>query len=163
MNLSGFLRATLAVTVLVVLHFTLRPLLGWRAPIDFLVIATLIASVRLRPGVAALLGLALGFAADAMTPSAFGSGALALSVVAFAASWLKAVFFADNVALGAVFFFAGKWTFDALYLVSERRLGGAELVVQLLLWSPIAATVTAVAGLLLLLLLRPVLGRATVA
>jgi rod shape-determining protein MreD len=156
----GFVRGAVAVAVLVVLHFTLRPLLGWRAPIDFLVIAALVAAVRLRPGMAALLGLVLGLAADAMTPAAFGSGALALSAVAFAASYLKAIFFADNLALGLLFFFAGKWTFDVLYLVSERRLRGTELVVQLLLWSPLAATVTAVAGVLLLLALRPVLGRA---
>jgi rod shape-determining protein MreD len=157
----SFLKSTLVVVVLVLLHFTLRPLLDWRAQIDFLVIATLVASVRTRPGVAALIGLGLGFASDAMTPAAFGSGALALSAVAFIASWLKAVFFADNIALGGLFFFLGKWTFDVLYLVSERRLHGADLVVQLLLWSPLAATVTAITGILLLLVLRPVLGRAS--
>jgi hypothetical protein len=32
---------------------------------------------------------------------------------------------------------------------------------EMLLWSPLAATVTALAGVVLLLLLRPVLGRAT--
>ena len=128
MSFLGFLRVTVAVAILVLLHFTLRPLLGWRAPIDFLVIAALLAAVRLRPGMAALLGFVLGLAADALTPSAFGCGALALSAVAFAASWLKAVFFADNLALSALFFFAGKWTFDALYLVAERRVRGTELV-----------------------------------
>lgn len=160
MSPLGFLRGLFAVALLLALHFTLRPLLGWRAPIDFLVVAALVAAVRVRPGVAALIGLGLGLAADALTPSAFGSGALALSAVAFAASYLKAVFFADNLALGVLFFFVGKWTFDALYLVSERRIRGTELVVQLLLWSPLAATVTAVAGVVLLLVLRPVLGRA---
>jgi hypothetical protein len=30
---------------------------------------------------------------------------------------------------------------------------------QLLLWSPVAATLTAITGVLLLLLLRPVIGR----
>jgi rod shape-determining protein MreD len=150
-----------AVLLLVVLHFSLRPLLGWRTPIDFLVLATLLAGVRLRPGVAALVGLVLGFAADALTPSAFGSGALALSVVAFAAAWLKAIFFADYLALSALFFFVGKWTFDVLYLVSERRVRGTDLVMQLLLWSPLAAAVTAVAGIVLLLVLRPVLGRSS--
>lgn len=161
MSFLGFLRVTVAVAILVLLHFTLRPLLGWRAPIDFLVIAALLAAVRLRPGMAAVLGLVLGFAADALTPSAFGCGALALSAVAFAASWMKAVFFADNLALSLLFFFAGKWTFDALYLVAERRVRGTELAMQLLLWSPLAATVTAVAGILLLLVLRPVLGRSS--
>lgn len=155
------LRVTFAVTLLVLLHFTLRPLLGWRAPIDFLVLAALVAAVRLRPGAAALLGLALGLAADALTPAAFGSGALALSGVAFLASWLKAVFFADNLALSVLFFFAGKWGFDVVYLLAERRLHGAELVIQLLLWSPLAAAVTAAAGMVLLLVLRPLIGRAS--
>jgi rod shape-determining protein MreD len=145
--------------LLVLLHYTLRPLLGWRAPIDFLIIAVLLVAVRMRPGLAAVLGFGIGLASDAITPAAFGSGALGLSLVSFLASWLKAVFFADNIALSAMFFFVGKWTFDTVYLVSERRLQGPELVMQLLLWSPLAATVTALSGVLLLLLLRPLLGR----
>lgn len=158
MNVTAFLRVAAVFALLVVLHYTVRPLVGGRAPVDFLVVAVLVAAVRLRPGVAALLGLAIGLATDALTP-AFGSGALALTLVAYVASWLKAVFFADNVALSALFFFAGKWTFDVLYLVSERRLRGAELLMQLLLWSPVAATLTAVTGVAILLLLRPVIGR----
>jgi rod shape-determining protein MreD len=154
------IRLVVALVIIVVLHFTLRPLLGWRAPIDFLVIASMLAAVRLRPGVAALLGFVLGLGADALAPSAFGSGALALALVAYAASYLKAVYFADNAALSALFVFAGKWIFDLVYLVSERRVRGAELVVQALLWSPLAATVTAVTALLLFLALRPLVGRA---
>jgi hypothetical protein len=36
--------------VLVALHFTLRPLLDWRAGVDFLVIGVLMVAVRVRPG-----------------------------------------------------------------------------------------------------------------
>jgi rod shape-determining protein MreD len=154
------IRLVLALLIVVLLHFTLRPLLAWRAPIDFLVIAVMLAAVRLRPGAAALLGFVLGLAADALTPSAFGSGALALALVAYAASYLRAVYFADNAALSALFVFAGKWIFDLVYLVSERRVLGAELVVQALLWSPLAATVTALTALFLFLALRPLVGRA---
>src|ERR1019366_2423491 len=39
---------------LVSLNYTLRPVLAWRAPIDFLVIALLLVAVRTRPGAAAL-------------------------------------------------------------------------------------------------------------
>ena len=159
MSLTGAMRLTLAFAILVLLNYTLRPLLGWRTPMDFLIIALLLASVRVRPGVAALIGCVMGLAADSMKPESFGWGALSMTAVGFAASWLKAVFFADNVALSALFFFVGKWTFDVLYLVVEHRLQGAELVMQLLLWSPLAATLTALTGVLLLLLLRPVLGR----
>lgn len=155
-------RVGLIVLALLVMQFTVRPFLGWRAPIDFLTIAALLAAVRVRPGAAAAIGLALGLIADAITPSAFGSGALALTLVAYGASTLKAVFFADNAALSALFVFAGKWIFDIVYLVSERRVRGAELLVQLLLWSPLAAAVTAVTALLLLVALRPAIGRATV-
>ncbi len=155
-------RVGLIVVALIVLQFTVRPFLGWRAPIDFLTIAALLAAVRVRPGAAAVIGLVLGSLADALTPSAFGCGALALAAVAYGASTLKAVFFADNAALSALFVFAGQWIFDIVYLVSERRVRGAELIVQLLLWSPLTAAVTALTALLLLVALRPAIGRATV-
>ena len=157
MSWTRVLRATGAFVLLVVLHFTLRPLLGWRASLDFLVIAVLLASVRVRPGVAAIIGLLTGLIADSLTPTALGAGALAMVVVASAASWLKAVFFADNVVLHGFFFFLGKWVFDLVYLAAERRLGGVELVTQLLLWSPLAAALTAIGGVIMLLILRPVL------
>jgi rod shape-determining protein MreD len=144
--------------LLIVLHFTLRPVLAWRAPIDFLVIALLLVAVRTRPGTAALAGFALGLLADSLTPEAFGAGALAMTIVGFGASWLKAAFFADNIALNGIFIFAGKWAFDTIFLLAEHRLQGTDLLVQLLLWSPLAAAATAVAGLIVLLGVRPVLG-----
>lgn len=151
------LRALLVFVILVLLHFTVRPLLGWRAPMDFLVIAVLLAAVRMRPGAAALVGFLTGLAADSLNPSVFGAGALALTGLGFAASWLKAVFFADNLAVNAFYFFLGKWAFDLVYLIAERRMTGVELVTQLLLWSPISAALTAAVGVLLLVLLRPML------
>jgi hypothetical protein len=39
----------------------------------------------------------------------------------------------------------------------ERRMHGAELLMQILVWSSLSAAVTAVAGVLALMLLRPVL------
>ena len=151
------LRATLAFAILLTLHFTLRPLLGWRAEADFLVIALLLAAVRVRPGTAALIGLVFGLMVDSMAPASFGAAALALATVGFVAAWLKAVFFADNLALNAIFFFLGKWIFDMLRLIAERRVYGEELAMQLLLWSPLAAAVTALAGVILLVVLRPLL------
>jgi rod shape-determining protein MreD len=150
-------RAILAFALLVLLHYTLRPLLGWRTPVDFLVIAVLLSAVRVRPGAAALIGFCTGLVADSLTPSAFGAGALAMTAVGATASWLKAVFFADNVVLHGFFFFVGKWAFDIVYVSAERRMNGVELATQLLLWSPLSAALTAVAGVILLLMLRPVL------
>ena len=107
------------------LHYTVRPLLGWRAPIDFMLIAALFGAVRMRPGVAVMYGLALGLVSDALSVSGFGAAALGMTIVAYAASWLKAVFFADNLALNAFFLFVGKWVFDIV--VVRRRAASRAL------------------------------------
>jgi len=150
-------RTVVACAILIVLHYTLRPLLAWRASVDFLIIALLIGSVRLRPGAAAMYGFLLGFVADSVDVSGFGAAALAMSVVGFSASWLKAVFFADNLALNGFFLFLAKWVFDVLFLILGRHAHGTELIVQMFVWSPIAAAVTAVAGVVVLTILRPLM------
>lgn len=143
--------------VLVVLHFSLRPLLASRVALDFLVIGVLLVSVRVRPGTAALLGCVAGLSADALSASPLGTAALAMTGVAFAASWLKASFFGENVLLNAVFLFGGKLGFDVIFLVAERRLSGLALLTQLGWWSVLSALATAVAGLAILMLFRPVI------
>ncbi|MFL5563143.1 MAG: hypothetical protein ACJ79K_16885 [Gemmatimonadaceae bacterium] len=150
------LRPILAFVILVVLHYTLRPVLEWRTSIDFLLIALLLAAVRMRPGAAAVLGFAMGLVADSLSVGAFGA-TLAMTVVGFTASWLRAVVFAENLVLHAAFFFAGKWLFDIIFLLVERRVKGLDLVFQLLIWSPLTAMVTALAGLLVLIIMRPML------
>jgi rod shape-determining protein MreD len=157
MRPNGALRTLLAFIILVVLHFTLRPLLGWRASPDFLIIALLLVAIRVRPGNAAIVGFLLGLVSDSLALTTFGLGALAMALVGFAASWLKAVFFADDLVLNAFFFFAGKWVFDVILLIGEHRLGFGDLLREVLVWSPLAAAVTSVSGLLLLLVLRPLL------
>jgi rod shape-determining protein MreD len=154
------LRPILAFVILVVLHYTLRPVLEWRTSIDFLLIALLLASVRMRPGAAAVLGFAMGLVADSLSVGAFGA-TLAMTVVGFTASWLRAVVFAENLVLHAAFFFAGKWLFDIIFLLVERRVKGLDLVFQLLIWSPLTAMVTALAGLLVLIMMRPMLDTQT--
>ena len=157
MTVAGTIRAIVTFAVLVLLHFTLRPLLGWRAPIDFLLLAVLTAAVRVRPAGAVLIGFLVGLTADSLAPDTLGAGALAMLLVAYLASWLKAVFFADSLPLNAIFFFAGKWLFDIIYFVAEHRLFGIDLLQQLVLWSPLSAAGTAIAGVLVLLLMRPLL------
>lgn len=157
MNLGSTLRALLTFLILVLLHYTLRPLLGWRAPIDFLLLALLLTTIRVRPAAGAIIGLALGLISDSLTPAALGAGAVGMTVVGYLASWLKAVFFADNLALNALFFFLGKWVLDVIYFTVEQRLGGIEVIQQILLWSPLSAAATAIAGVLLLLIMRPLL------
>jgi rod shape-determining protein MreD len=99
----------------------------------------------------------VGLAADSLSPTTFGAGALAMTGVGFAASWLKAVFFADNLVLNAFFFFIGKWAYDVIRLFAERNVSGAELVMQAFVWSSLSAAVTSLAGVTLLLMMRPLL------
>jgi rod shape-determining protein MreD len=156
-NWAGAVRTAIVCVILIVLHYTLRPLLGWRASIDFLLIALIFGAVRMRPAGAAVFGLLLGLATDSLALGAFGAGALAATIVGFSASYLKAVFFADNLALNGFFLFAGKWLFDVVYVLMERRMHGMEMVMQIVVYSPLSAAVTAVAGVIAVTLLRPIL------
>lgn len=155
MNFSRTLVMTLMLALLLTLHFTLRPLLDWRAGVDFLVIGVLLVAVRVRPGAAAVLGLMLGALVDAMSPEALGAGALAMTVMAFGASRLKAAFFADDIGLNAVFVFVGKVFYDVVATLAEGRLSGMTLLWQLLAWTPLSAVATAAVGLVVLAVVRP--------
>jgi rod shape-determining protein MreD len=159
---GGTIRTALACAFLVLLQYTVRPLLAWHAPIDFLVIALLYGAVRMRAGWAALFGFAIGLASDSLLLDAFGASALAMTVIGFSASWLKAVFFADNLALSAFFLFLGKWLFDLIFLAAQHRMGVGAILGQLLSWSLLSAAATAAAGVVLITVLRPLVeGRAT--
>ncbi|MGH7712487.1 MAG: hypothetical protein ACREOG_14450 [Gemmatimonadaceae bacterium] len=154
MNWRRGIALAVAFLILVVLHYTIRPLLAWRAPIDFLVIGVLLLAVRMRPGAAAALGFVTGLISDSLTPATLGAGALAMTVVGFAASWLRAVIFADNVVLHAFFFFVGKWVFDLIYLIVARGAPPMELLTQAAIWSPLSAALTAAAGVFAMLAYR---------
>lgn len=154
MTAFSFLKGVGVFLLLVALHFSIRPLMGARFSIDFLVIAVLLAAVHVRPGVAALIGFATGLIGDSLSPLSLGAGALALSAVGSAASWLKAVVFGDNVVAQVVFLGAGKLAFDVLYLLVESRLGMGALLSQLLIWSPLSALATGLAGALVVFTFR---------
>src|SRR5690349_14555226 len=157
MNWTGAVRTILVCAILIVLHYTLRPLLAWRSSIDFMIVALLLGAVRMRPGAAAVYGFILGLIADSLGVTVFGAAALGMSVVGFAASWLKAVFFADNLALNGFFLFVAKWAFDLIFLAVGAVQGGTDLVMQMFVWSPLAAAWTAVAGVIVLSLLKPLM------
>ena len=120
-GLFDWFRLFFSVLLLVVAHFVLRPLLGDRIEIDFLVLALLVLSIRVRPGVGALLGLLMGAAADAAAPAGFGSGMLALTLVGYVTSWLKAAFFAENAVLDGVVIFASAWGVILMRLLLSGR------------------------------------------
>jgi rod shape-determining protein MreD len=94
-------------------------------------------------------------ASDALSPAAFGAGAMAMTLVAAAASWLNAEFFAEHLGLTAVFLLGGKLAFDAVFLLMEQRMGVGEIAMQLVTWSLLSAVVTAIAGLTVLVIFRP--------
>lgn len=150
-------RTMLAFVVLVLLQYTLRPLLGWPLGPDFLLLAVVVASVRVRPGTAAVIGLLVGLISDSIGTDAFGGAALALAVVGFAASWIQGVVFADDLMVNFLLFFAGEWAFSIIYLFATRTSSAAPLLAPLLVWGPVRGVATAVFGIVVLTILRPVL------
>lgn len=150
-------RTLIAFIVLLLLHYTLRPMLGWTIGPDFLVVALVVVAVRVRPGTAAVIGLLLGLLSDSIGTDAFGAAALALAVVGFGASWLQAVVFADDFMVNFMLFFFGEWLFSIIYLLVTRTSGAAMILAPLLVWAPIRAAVTALFGIVILMILRPIL------
>ncbi|MBI4420435.1 MAG: rod shape-determining protein MreD [Gemmatimonadetes bacterium] len=141
--------------LLVVLHFGLRPFLGDPRPApDFLLLALLIYAIRSSPGPASLAGFLVGVLGDALKPDAFGSGALAHTVVGFVAAWGKAVFFAENLLVSGGFFFAGNWIRDLLVLLAGGSHRGSAFLWQIGFWSPLQALTTAIVGVGVLILFQ---------
>jgi len=154
-GVASALRAWIGFALLIGAQFGVRPLIAGRATVDFAVIAVLFSAVRMRPGLAAIVGFLTGLALDALSPGGFGASALVLTVVAFGASWLKSVFFGDHVALTGLFVFGAKWLFDVVMALLTGIGAGTSMLVALLLWSPLSAALTAMVAVLLLLLFRP--------
>jgi rod shape-determining protein MreD len=138
----------------VVLHFYLRPRL-WSARVspDFMLIALVFFAMRAGPGAGAVAGFVVGLVNDALTPAAFGAGALAHTVVGYLAAWGRAVFFADNLLVNAGFVAAALWVRDFILLIASGTPQG-RLLVELTLNSPLQALSTAVFALLVLAAFR---------
>lgn len=144
----------LVLLLLVVLHFYLRPRLGSaRVSPDFLLIALVFFAMRSGPGAGALAGFAVGVVNDALTPAAFGAGALAHTIVGYLAAWGRAVFFADNLLVNAAFVAVALWVRDLILLLASGTAQG-RLLVELTLNSPLQALSTAVFALLVLAAFR---------
>lgn len=147
-------RLVLVFLLLLVLHFYVRPRFGdSRAAPDFLAMAVLLFALRSSPGESAVAGLLTGLVVDALTPARFGAGALAHTVVGYLASWGRAVFFADNVAVTAGFFAVGTWLRNLLVLLASGTSGG-DLLTQMFVWSTLQAITTALCGTVIAVVLR---------
>jgi rod shape-determining protein MreD len=140
--------------LLFVLHFYVRPrVFDGRAAPDFLLCALILIAARARPGWAAVAGFLVGLASDVLTPAAFGAGALAHTIVAYIAAWGRAVFFPDNLVVNAGLFAGGVWLRNAIVLLASGT-PSSQLSSGLLVWAPLQALTTALAGLMLLLMFR---------
>ncbi len=148
-------RYPIILTLLVLLQFTVRSHLGGdRVAPDFLLLALLIYTIRAEPGKSAAAGFLLGLVRDALTPASFGAGALAHTLVGFASSWAKAVFFAEHVFVKGCLFFAGTWLRNFILLLVSGRLQGSQVAWELLVWSPLQSLTTAIVGIAMLWFLR---------
>jgi rod shape-determining protein MreD len=147
-------RLWLVLGLLAVLHFAVRPRLGppTVAP-DFLMLALLLYAIRSRPGAAALAGFLVGLAGDAVVPARVGAGALAHTVVGYLAAWGRAVFFPDNLFVNGVVIALGVWIRNAIQLLASGP-GAGGLTSALLIWSPLQAITTALAGAVVLVLFQ---------
>jgi rod shape-determining protein MreD len=140
--------------LLVALHFYVRPRLwGPRVSPDFLFVGLMLYAMRSGPGASAVAGFLVGLTADALTPARFGAGALAHTVVAYLASWARAVFFADNLLVNAAFVAAGVWLRDLLVLAVSGS-GDQPILTELALYSPLQALSSALFALVVLLAFR---------
>ncbi len=148
------IQLALVMALLVLLHFYLRPRL-WSARVspDFLLIGLVFFAMRAGPGAGAVAGFIVGIVNDALTPAAFGAGALAHTLVGYLAAWGRAVFFADNVLVNAGFVAVALWVRDLVLLLASGTAQG-RLLMELTLSSPLQALSTAVFALLVLAAFR---------
>jgi rod shape-determining protein MreD len=147
-------RLFLGFALLAALHFYVRPRV-WdsRASPDFLLLALMLVAIRARPGMAALAGFIVGLVNDVLTPASFGAGALSHTIVGYLAAWGRAVFFPDNLLVNAGLFAGGVLLRNTIMLLASGTPVG-QLSNALLVWSPLQALTTALAGSLILLLFR---------
>ena len=139
--------------LLLVAHFVLHLALGWGATApDLLTAALLLAARRVRGAAAAALGLGLGILSDALSATAFGADAVALTLLGYLGARSRDLFDGDSLLFIGVYLFLGKWLHDALYwvLASDRTNALAQLLIQ----APLAALSTAIGGAIALLVYR---------
>jgi rod shape-determining protein MreD len=155
MRRSDRYRYPIMMTVLVLLHFTVRSHLGGdRVAPDFLLLALLIYTIRAEPGKSAAAGFVIGLLRDALSPVSFGAGALAHTLVGFFSSWAKAVFFAEHVFVRGCLFFAGTWLRNLIVLLVSGKLQSTQVAWELLVWSPLQSLSTAIGGVVALWFFR---------
>lgn len=146
---------TVFIFLVVLAHFTLRLAIGAGPGMpDLLTVAALLAARRLSGAQAAALGLLLGVLDDALTVVAFGSAAVALTVVCFLGARSRELFEGDSILFLIVYLFIGKWLRDALIFLLSPATRGADTVPELFIGMPVTAAVAAGAGIAAIVLYR---------
>ncbi len=136
------LRNALLLFVLVVLHFSLRPLfMEWPVAPDLLTAAVLLGSLSLRAGNAALLGFMLGLLEEAIA-LAGGWTVLLYTVAGFAGARFRDVIFADVRFFVPLYLFLGTWLIHVAIAVLTASLDVATGLVI----APADALLTAAIG-----------------
>lgn len=134
-------RHLVAVGLLLVLHFLLRPALtSWSVGPDFLTGAVLLGALRLRAGAAAGLGFGAGLLEEGMALSGTGRIALVYAVVGYVTSRWRELFFGDVPLFVFAYLFVGCWaTKLVLSGLADFSLGWEYALLQ----APAASAVTA--------------------
>jgi len=155
MRFGDRVRFWMVLALLVALQFSVRSRLGnERVAPDFLLLALLIYTIRARPGASAAAGFVVGLLRDALTPASFGAGALAHTLVGYFSAWSRAVFFAENLLVNSVRFFAGTWFRNLVVALASGKLTGPQVGWELLVWAPLQGLTTAITGIVVLVLFR---------
>jgi rod shape-determining protein MreD len=149
------------VLLLVLAHFLVHVALGVTGPVpDFLTLAALFASRRIRASGAAALGFLLGLLEDGLALSAFGARAIATTVAAYLGARSRDLFEGDSLLFLILFLFLGKWIRDAVVylLLSFSGAARGDTVSALFIDNSLAAVTTAVAGIIAFLIYRALTG-----
>lgn len=137
----------MVVTLLIVLHFSLRVGLGiGRAAPDLLTVALLLGARDLRIGWAAGFGLVLGLLEDALSVLVFGANTLAMTSIGILGASTRELFVGDSKLFVVCYFFAGKWLRDAFHWVIMGEEIRGSFVDQVLVHGLLAALYVAAVG-----------------
>lgn len=135
------------VGLLVVAHFVLRVSLGFGegAP-DLLTVALLLAARRLRPSLAAGLGLVLGLLRDSLSVGSFGADALAMTVVGWFGGRSRDWFEGGTPLFIGVYLTLGVWAHHILRTVLGGVPADGSVIGALVLAPVLGALYAAAAG-----------------
>lgn len=139
----------LVLAALIVLHYLLHLgfAMGREAP-DLLTVALLLGARTGGAGKGAALGFSLGLLEDAFSVLAFGSNAVAMTVVGAVGSFTREFFVGESILFIFAYFFVGKWFRDLIQWMVMGEPLREPFVREILLGAGLGALYVAVVGLI---------------